>query len=597
MPLEGGGGGAGVVKKPAAKAPAPKKTPAPATSPPPSQSPPAGTDASSSGPNYGGGAKAPVAPPVDWAEVLGAYGLPPDVITALNNIWTTTGAVGDVQQAVLLAQAYVRGTQWYRDTYPGIQDGINAGLFGDEQGYRAYRNQVTQLYDQYFSRAPTDRELTGYITSGKSVGQVANQMQAGALMGTISDPLRALFTQDELRALTDEQAGIDSGLGEQITQQANLAVQVGQMYKDFFGRALTRPELDQLVKSGTDASTVARQFATASNVNAMNPAIAGLFTPSEIHEIALDAAGGTTQYGKELGQLASLAAQLNQVYLTYHGTQVTRDELNQAWNDGLSADQVARHLESGSILAALPAYLGGLFNTQELQAIAAQESGESDTAQGRQLLLLEQNADQYNQAYLTYMGRGVTRDELGQYIAAGTAPGQVGAQLAASQFAGSLPGEVASLFTPEELKQAGLASTGAEGTAQDNRMLALVQNAGSYNAVSRQYTGGNIARTDLERFYDQGISAGDYAKQSAGTAYANANRASIQQTAGSYGEGELSQEQLQALGQEQTGYDTPAGQALTAAFDRAQKRMAGVFRGSLASPAVRAITRAPDVAA
>lgn len=557
------------------------------------------TGGGSAGAGSGSGATTSNQPnaPTDWSGLLGFYGLPQDVINQLNLIWQQSGS--NPQAAVLLAQAYVRGTQWYKTTYPSIQQGINAGLFGDEQGYRTYQNSVNQLFQQYFGRAATSAELTYYIGSGTNVGQVSQHLQSQALQGTISDPLKALFTRPELQALTDEQAGIDSALGQQITQKANLAIQVGQLYRDFYGRAISRGELDSLTQEGLDATTVARQFATQANLNAMNPAVVGLFTSDELHQMALQAAGGQTQDGTALQQMASLAAQLNQVYQTYHGTNVTRDELNQAYSQGFSAQQVSNALQTGTIFSSLPSYLGGLFTTDELHQIAAQESGQSDTATGRTLVSLAQNADQYNSAYQTYMGRNVSRDELGQYVGAGINPGDVAKQLAAGQFAGALPASIQGMFTPEELQRAGLAASGASGESADQRLLNLVQSAGSYNAVSQQYTGSPIARGVLEGFYNQGVSATQYAHQQAGSAYANANRGDIQQVSGSFGQGLLSDEQLQQLGQESTGYDTPQGADLLAQFQKAQQRLAGVFRGVLGSPAVTALGQrtSPDVAA
>src|SRR6478609_10214162 len=86
-------------------------------------------------------------PTIDWASLLGEYGLPSDIISELDRIFRQTG---DINQAILLGQAYVRGTDWYASTFPGIQAGINAGLFSDERGYRQYQQQVDQVYQQYY---------------------------------------------------------------------------------------------------------------------------------------------------------------------------------------------------------------------------------------------------------------------------------------------------------------------------------------------------------------------------------------------------------------------------------------------------------------
>lgn len=395
------------------------------------------TDATTASPGYastdsgsgGGTGSGDSSSAPDWDSILGEYGLPSDIISQLNQIWTTAG--GDVNSAVTLAQAYIRGTTWYAQTYPGIQAGINAGLFSDEAGYRAYENQVDQIYQQYWNRPATTAELNARITSGESVGQVANQFQAGATLGTISDPLKGLFTADELKAYADEQAGIDTGLGQQITQEANLASSVNELYQNFYGRNVTRSELDNLTSQGLDPSAVAQQFATQSNINAMDPAISSLFTPAEIQQIALQAAGGTTQNGQSLTALANLATQLNPLYHQYTGAGVSRQEVEDAYTNG-------------------------------------------------------------------------------------TTPTQIGDQLQ-------------------------------------------------------------------------------------GTAWEQANQGDIQQTAGSFGTGQLSATDLQNLGFEEGGYDTPAGQTLLASYNKAQQRLQGAFKGVLAHPSVTGLLstapKAPDVAA
>lgn len=537
---------------------------------------------------------------IDWENVLGDYGLPPDVIAQLNVIWKA--AAGDVNKAVTLAQAYVRGTDWYKATYPGIDQGENAGLFGDERGYRAYQNQINQLYSQYFGRLATSAEVSGYIMKGQAASQVANQLQSQAAQGTITDPLKALFTPDELKALTDEQAGIDTALGQQILQKANLAVGVGQLYQAFYGRSMTRAELDTITAQGLDPAAVARNFATQSNLNAMNPAVAGLFTPDELQQMAVQAAGGVTQHGQALTDMAQLAAQLNQVYQTYHGTNVTRDELNQAYTAGYTATQVANVLQTKSVLGSLPSYLGGLFTPEQLQTISQQQSGETDTAEGRTLLQLAQSADSYNAVYQSYMGRNISLSELSQYVNGDVSPTQVGNQLQAGNFAGALPADVAAMFTPEQLSLAANQSSGSLQSAEGARQLAIVQSAGAYHAVASQYNQ-PLTGDQLAQFYDQGISPTTYAQKAQGSAYAAAYGPQIQQTAGAFGEGQLSTGDLQTFGEETAGLDTPQGQKLAAAYQKAQARMNGVFRGVLASPTAfgsalgHQKTDVPDVAA
>jgi hypothetical protein len=86
---------------------------------------------------------------------------------------------------------------------------------------------------------------------------------------------------------------------------------------------------------------------------------------------------------------------------------------------------------------------------------------------------------------------------------------------------------------------------------------------------------------------DAGTSADTVARQFSGQAYADTNRNDIQYAAGAFGEGQLTEAQLTALGQQQAGLDTPQGQMVSAAYDKALKRLHGAFRGVLANPALQ----------
>jgi hypothetical protein len=330
--------------------------------------------------------------------------MPSDVIANLNQILSTSlnpdGSI-NTSEAVELAQAYVRGTSWYAQTYPGIQQGIDAGLFNDESGYMAYENQVNQIYQQYWGRPATSAELNAHITSGQSVSQISNQFQSGAIQQNFSDPLKAIFTTSELQAFANEQAGIDTALGQKISAEANLFTGVNQLYENFYGTGVTRAQLDQLTSQGTDAATVAQQFAVQSNINAMNPAIADLFTPAEIQQIALEAAGGTTQNGKQLTDLANLATQLNPIYHEETGNGLSRDELNSAYSSGYTPTQIQNQLQGNNYAAANAPDIQqteGSFGTGQLSATDLQTLGQEasgfDTPQGQVLLTAYQKAQQ-----------------------------------------------------------------------------------------------------------------------------------------------------------------------------------------------------------
>jgi hypothetical protein len=319
--------------------------------------------------------------PIDWAQLLGQYGLPGDIVAELDKIFRQTG---DVNQAIAIGTAYIRGTSWYAATYPGIQQGINAGLFNDERGYRAYSSDVQQIYQQYYGRSATSAEISQYIIQGQSANRVAAGFQAEAIKGNLSDPLKALFSSEELTALSNQQAGIDSALGQRVLAQANLYTQVAPLYQNFYGRAPSKDEIAQLATSGTDAKTIAQQFATQEAINAMNPAIRDLFTPEEIRQVALDAAGGITANGAQLKNLMDLAAQLNPIYHQYTGQGVARSEVEQTYNQGTPVDTIAKQFSGAAYIAAnqndiqrASGSFGdtGLLSAQELKALGEEQAG------------------------------------------------------------------------------------------------------------------------------------------------------------------------------------------------------------------------------
>ena len=167
--------------------------------------------------------------PVDWSSLLGQAGLPPNVVNEVSRIFAKTP---DLTQAVALGQAYVRSTPWYAQTYPGIQSGINAGLFSDERGYNAYKNQLTQLSQQYRGVPVTAHEVAQNAVAGISASQfekqlagqayvTANAPQIQQTLGAFGDTGAA--TPAELKALGNEQAGIDTALGQIVQNRLQKA--------------------------------------------------------------------------------------------------------------------------------------------------------------------------------------------------------------------------------------------------------------------------------------------------------------------------------------------------------------------------------------
>ena len=179
----------------------------------------------------GGGTTAkPTGPPVDWATVYwGSLGLTPDLINQINKIF---GLYPDQSIAFQVAQQYLRGTDWYSQTFPGIAYGIRNGLFTDETGYRAYVNDVNQLYRQYQDRDVTGDEVALWLSQGRNTAQLGRAFQGHAIAQAEAPDRQyeaGAFTpeghlsQIDLEAYGQQQAGNTSPLGMQIAQRLQQA--------------------------------------------------------------------------------------------------------------------------------------------------------------------------------------------------------------------------------------------------------------------------------------------------------------------------------------------------------------------------------------
>lgn len=198
--------------------------------------------------------------PIDWSSLLGQAGLPPNIINEVSRIFSRTP---DVQQAIALGQAYIRSTPWYAQTYPGIQSGIKTGLISNEADYRAYQNQLDQLYRQYHNRSANPLEVAQHLTAGQSAEQVAKQFGGQAYVQANAPQIQQVagafgdtgpLTDKQLTALGNEQAGIDTAMGQKVT--AAFARAQKRMEGAFKG-VLASPALS--LASGRPAGSAAGQ--------------------------------------------------------------------------------------------------------------------------------------------------------------------------------------------------------------------------------------------------------------------------------------------------------------------------------------------------
>lgn len=195
----------------------------------------------------------------DYSTMLGIYGLPPDVQAKVNQIFAQTP---DVNQATALALAYIRGTTWYAQTYPGIKEGISSGLLNNEADYRAYVNAIDQYTQQYYNTNATTDQIASYLKFGYNPGHVGQLFQGQATVAANSANWQysagqfgsGQMTPDQLTALGNEKAGIDTSLGQQL--QNHLQQSLVRMQKAFNG-VVSTPSLN-LGQQGINAPAIGR---------------------------------------------------------------------------------------------------------------------------------------------------------------------------------------------------------------------------------------------------------------------------------------------------------------------------------------------------
>lgn len=277
------------------------------------------------GPDWGSGPHTPPPPP----DITG-WGLPPDLAAQMQQMLAQGYSVDEIL-------AYIRGTPWYAQTYPGIQQGISLGLIGNESDYRSYLNQANQLYRRYYGRDITSDEMAGLLASGASLGFIGEQLQTSALYKTMYGEAPG---PEELAML----------LGSGISPEARL--QIGAAYQQLFGRDATASEigtflrsgqspeylrglaelykqygenlgpdvLSGLLSSGTSLQTVAQQFQGAAYIRAYKPDIQsatgsyGIGNQSrmdkgEMRALGEQVAGRTTPLGYKMQRALNAAMQ------------------------------------------------------------------------------------------------------------------------------------------------------------------------------------------------------------------------------------------------------------------------------------------------
>lgn len=194
-------------------------------------------------------------PQQDWSSYLGMFGLPADVLKEINAIFQKTPDIG---QAVVRAQAYVRGTPWYAQTYPGIREAIAKGIVRDEQDYRRKQNEFDQVFRQWTSNGITTSQYAQFLKEGVDAATVERRFAGDAFANAGRNDWQYLagnfgegrLSDDDVKALGRQQAGLGSARGINLQSMLEKAQQRLQRVSEgtlatLVGDALGAPQQDR----------------------------------------------------------------------------------------------------------------------------------------------------------------------------------------------------------------------------------------------------------------------------------------------------------------------------------------------------------------
>lgn len=199
------------------------------------------------------GPSTPAEPNIDWGELANSYfaswNLPPDVRARIEQIFRADYANIDV--ATQLALNYVRSTDWYAQTFPGIQLAEAKGLVSDEAGYRQLLNQQTQLYKQFLGRDITTDEFAANLSEGVTTTVVGQRLQGAVYaktyggdwnyaLGAFGDASQGRLSDEQATTLGQEQAGLDTPMGQLLNKRLQ---QAQQRLQGVFKGGLATPSL------------------------------------------------------------------------------------------------------------------------------------------------------------------------------------------------------------------------------------------------------------------------------------------------------------------------------------------------------------------
>jgi hypothetical protein len=158
---------------------------------------------------------------IDWSTYFGHWGLPLDVVAVIDRIFRETD---DAAVAAAKALAFIRGTEWYARTFPGIQEGLRNGTVRDEADYRSQLTAANWYARQYLGRDITADEFAGILREGITPDIYGKRLAGAAYTnaygpeiqyaaGNFGTGAEGELSPSELKAYGEQQAGLGSGTG------------------------------------------------------------------------------------------------------------------------------------------------------------------------------------------------------------------------------------------------------------------------------------------------------------------------------------------------------------------------------------------------
>jgi hypothetical protein len=297
------------------------------------------------------------------------------------------------------------------------------GYTSRSQAVVAWQKDPSGVGLQYTIQDNTNAAANAGAGASEALAEARKQATATGIVRAFSPALQGIFSPAEIQAYANWQAGLTVGneTGEKISELVNLAGPTNQLFMHFYGRAVTRAQLEQYWASGATPDVINNELQSRGIQSAFSPDVQSLFSPDEIKSYSDQNAGIQTQNGQKMDALVRLAVPLNNLYKQYYGRNITRDELNQAFAAGDTPELASARLggqayinaNQGDIQYYSGAFGQGQLSQGELTQLGYNKSG-LGTPQGQALQAAFDKAVQRAQSAFSGVVAHLTRSGLAQ---------------------------------------------------------------------------------------------------------------------------------------------------------------------------------------